>query len=53
MTQEDAVRAALKGLSETDLKANLILCCMRGESNVMPIMKRLSLPRNTWLKTGE
>lgn len=33
MTQEDAVRAALKGLSETDLKANLILCCMRGEGN--------------------
>ncbi len=33
MTQEDAVRAALKGLSETELTANLILCCMRGEGN--------------------
>ena len=33
MTQEEAVQAALKGLSETGLKANLILCCMRGEGN--------------------
>ena len=33
MTQEDTIKAALKGLSQTDLKANLILCCMRGEGN--------------------
>ncbi len=33
MTQEDAVRAALKGLRRTKLKANLILCCMRGPDN--------------------
>ncbi len=33
MTQEDAVIAALEGLKKTDLKANLILCCMRGEDN--------------------
>ena len=30
MTQEEAVQAALEGLKRTDLKANLILCCMRG-----------------------
>ena len=30
MTQEDAVKAALAGLEESDLKANLILCMMRG-----------------------
>jgi len=33
MTQEDAVNAALDGLNKTTLKANLILCCMRGEGN--------------------
>lgn len=33
MTQEDAIIAALKGLKRTKLKANLILCCMRGVGN--------------------
>lgn len=33
MTQEDAVLAALNGLKKTQLKANLILCCMRGRDN--------------------
>ena len=33
MTQEDAIIAALNGLKRTKLKANLILCCMRGEGN--------------------
>ena len=33
MTQEDAILAALKGLKRSKLKANLILCCMRGEGN--------------------
>ena len=33
MTQEEAVKAALEGLKETELKANLILCCMRGKGN--------------------
>ena len=33
LTQEQAVQAALEGLGRTELKANLILCCMRGEGN--------------------
>ena len=33
MTQEEAIKAALEGLKETELKANLILCCMRGDGN--------------------
>ena len=33
MTQEDSLIAALNGLKRTKLKANLILCCMRGEGN--------------------
>lgn len=33
MTQEDAVKAVLEGLKESSLKANVILCCKRGEGN--------------------
>lgn len=33
MTQTDAVRAALKGLENSPIPANLILCCMRGCGN--------------------
>lgn len=33
MTQEDSIIAALEGLKRTDLKVNLILCCMRGDNN--------------------
>ena len=33
MSQEEAVQAALEGLKRTGLKANIILCCMRGEGN--------------------
>lgn len=33
MTQEEAVEAAITGLKKSSLRANLILCCMRGEIN--------------------
>lgn len=33
LSQEDAIVAALEGLKKTDLKANLILCLMRGQGN--------------------
>lgn len=33
LSQEDAIKAVLKGIEKTKLKANLILCCMRGEGN--------------------
>ncbi|MCI5726374.1 MAG: adenosine deaminase [Clostridium sp.] len=33
MSQEEAIKAALEGLKRTSLKANLILCCMRGNGN--------------------
>lgn len=33
MTQEDAIQAALEGLNKANVKANLILCCMRGNGN--------------------
>ena len=33
LTQEEVVLAALEGLHRSELKANLILCCMRGADN--------------------
>lgn len=33
MTQEEAVRAAIAGLEDAEIPANLILCCMRGAGN--------------------
>lgn len=33
LTQEDAVLAAIEGMSRSDLKTNLILCCMREKDN--------------------
>lgn len=33
MTQEKVVEAAIAGLKKSSLRANLILCCMRGEMN--------------------
>lgn len=33
MSQEDAILAALEGLKRSSLKANLIVCLMRGEGN--------------------
>ena len=32
MTQEDAILAAIEGLNRSSLEANLVLCCMRGDS---------------------
>lgn len=33
LTQENVVVSAIEGLSESSLKCNLILCCMRGNNN--------------------
>lgn len=33
LTQTDVVQAAVDGLAQCDFRANLILCCMRGNSN--------------------
>lgn len=33
MTQEEVVQAAIAGMKKSSLRANLILCCMRGEIN--------------------
>ena len=33
LSQKEVVEAAIKGLKKSDFKANLILCCMRGDDN--------------------
>lgn len=52
MTQEEAVLAALEGLRETALKANLILCCMRGEGNERENEETLRLAGKYLVKDG-
>lgn len=52
MTQEEAVRAALEGLSKTRLKANLILCCMRGAGNEAANIETLELARKYLVVDG-
>ncbi len=52
MTQEEAVLAALDGLKKTDLKANLILCCSRGEGNEAQNEETLELARKYLVEDG-
>ena len=52
MTQEDAIKAALEGLKKTNLKANLILCCMRGEGNEKENNETLELARKYLVEDG-
>ena len=52
MTQEEAVQAALAGLRETELKANLILCCMRGEGNEAENEETLALAKKYLVEDG-
>ena len=52
MTQEDAVKAALEGLSETELKANLILCCMRGIGNEKQNFETVELAKKYLVEDG-
>ena len=52
MTQEDAILAALDGLKKTDLKANLILCCMRGEGNEEANDETVELAKKYLVKDG-
>ena len=52
MTQEDAVKAALEGLNESELKANLILCMMRGEDNHDANMETLEIAHKYLVEDG-
>ena len=52
MSQEDAVKAALDGLKKADLKANLILCLMRGEGNEAANEETLELAKKYLVPDG-
>ena len=52
LTQEQVIKAALKGLSETDLKANLILCFMRMEGNESANEETLELAKKYLTENG-
>lgn len=52
LTQEDAVQAATEGLKRSDLPANLILCCMRGEDTRAANLETVELAKKYLVETG-
>ncbi len=52
MSQEEAVQAALEGLKRTNLKANIILCCMRGDGNEAANCETLELTKKYLVEDG-
>ena len=52
MTQETAVQSALRGLKRAPIPGNLILCCMRGESNQLENLETLELARKYLVEDG-
>ena len=52
MNQEDAIKAALEGLRESSLKANLILCLMRGNNNDAANAETVELAKKYLVKDG-
>ena len=52
LTQEEAVQAALEGLKKTTLKANLILCLMRGSGNDAENLETLEIAKKYLVEDG-
>lgn len=52
LTQEEAVLAALEGMKRSELKSNLILCCMRGEGNEPDNEETLKVAKRYLVKDG-
>ena len=52
MTQEEVIKAALEGLKKTKLKANLILCFIRGENNDEENKETLELAKKYLVEDG-
>jgi len=50
MNQEDAINAVIDGCNRSRLKANVILCFMRGEGNEAQNFETLELAKNILLK---
>ena len=52
LTQEEVVLAALDGLERTNLHANLVLCCMRGEGNDAENLETLNVAKKYLVEDG-
>ena len=52
MPQETAIQAALRGLKKSPIPGNLILCCMRGDSNQKENLETLELAKKYLVKDG-
>lgn len=52
MTQEDAVNAVLEGIKKSSLKANVILCCMRGEGNEEQNLETVEIAKKHLVEDG-
>lgn len=52
MTQEDSIRAVLEGIRRSSLKANVILCCMRGIGNEKENAETLELAKKYLVEDG-
>ena len=52
MTQEEAILAALDGMKKTELRMNLILCCMRGEGNETANFETVELAKKYLVRDG-
>lgn len=45
LTQAEVVEAAIEGLERSDFRANLILCCMRGDNNLQQNLETVRVAR--------
>jgi len=52
LSQEDAIVAAIDGVKNSSLKANLILCCMRGNGNDKENEETLNLAKKYLVEDG-
>ena len=52
LTQEDAIKAVLAGINKSSLKANIILCLMRGEGNEEANLETIELAKKYLVKDG-
>ena len=52
LTQEEVIQAALAGLKEASIPANLILCCMRGDDNAAQNKETVELAKKYLVADG-
>jgi len=52
MTQEDAINAVLEGVGKSKLKANIILCLMRGDGNESENLETVNLAKKYLVSDG-